>query len=94
MNFIEKKLYGNKIWELQLDIIIPCTEEEERIYGVKFKKAINRKPPYIVKKFFADGGEYYEAISDCLHIVSVNSYFKSLEKAQEFLIKEYKTNET
>lgn len=86
--FTEKEVDCVKRWELEVDLKIPCSEEEKRIYGVEFKLDPNVRKPFIVEQEFADGGNYYVVFSN-IYNSDLRRCFKSLEKAKEFLIKEY-----
>jgi hypothetical protein len=90
--FIEKQKYGTLIWELQIKEKIPCTEEERLIYGVEYKINHRADNPIIVKKEYNDGDYYYEAYSGRMMPFD-KPIFKSLEKAKEFLIKEFEGND-
>lgn len=91
MIFLEKEEYGFRKWELQINQRIPCTDEEKKIYGVESKIDINVQAPYVVEMNFSDGGKFYE-IGVRTHNYSnlSGSYFKDLEKAQEFLVERFK----
>lgn len=92
MKFIEKTYgEGEKFWELQIEATIPCTEEEQKIYGVKFKRDVEEssmRKPHIHEIKFNDSDEVfylYVSIRGCYQ----SKFFKNLEEAKKSLIKEY-----
>lgn len=97
MEFEELKIDGNSLfaWKLITDFIVPCTEEEQRIYGVKYRRL---KSMYkecalemmIYQNRFEDGETFYSVFIDCYP----RKYFKKLEAAKEFLIKQYQGEQT
>lgn len=89
MKFIEKTNSGGKRhWELEIEATIPCTEEEQRIYGVKFKRDENRREkPCIYEIKFTDSDEVFYFYHSPQNFQS--NFFKQLQKAKESLIKDY-----
>lgn len=90
MVFLEKEQDGIKIWELQIETKILCSEEERRIYGVEYKMNPEARNPFVAEQEFADTGKYYVARGRNYWPLYSNPFFKDLEKAKEFLIERYK----
>ncbi len=96
MEFKELKCGSGDIvcWELITDFVVPCTEEEQSIYGVKYRKPKDKYEIIplrmtIYEDQFEDGEIFYSAFEGCYFC----GCFKKLEEAKEFLIKRYQSEQ-
>ena len=93
MNFIEEtNEFGHKSFNLQVELKIPCSEEEKRIYGVDSKFPERIWLPSIFQAKFYDGGIFYYARE---HYYLNSDFplpvpFSNLDKAKEYLIEQAK----
>jgi len=91
MNFIEiTDESGSRKFELQVEVKIPCSEEEKRIYKVNTKFPEGIILPYVCECNFSDGGIFYYASEHYYHHYPFPCPFSvpflSLEKAKEFVV--------
>ena len=84
--FIETNRDGMKEFTLRVGKIMPCTEEEMRIYGVIMKLQGSENETFrIFEVHLFEGGVFYQTSTNyCLQ------YFKDLDTAKKYLIEEAK----
>ena len=86
--FIETNRDGMKEFTLRVGKIMPCTEEEMRIYGVIMKLQGRENETFrIFEVHLFEGGVFYQISTNyCLQ----QQYFKDLDTAKKYLIEEAK----
>lgn len=92
IEFIERESRGFKEWILNIDRMIPCSEEEKEIYGVEYKLDESIYRPFIVEHSFIDTGVYYESHAHGSGYGVYPYIFKELENAKEYVRKQYQEN--